>query len=59
MLNYAPINSFCLEQKGYDTINMDDGKIELSDPTAGSSTNFQDSTSLDLIIDELLKNTKT
>lgn len=44
---------------------MDDGEIELSDhvlltnTAAGSSTNFHDSASLDLIIDEFLKNTRT
>ncbi|TYH76435.1 hypothetical protein ES332_D04G085700v1 [Gossypium tomentosum] len=43
--------------------NMEDGEIELSDHVLLSntvpSTNFQDSTSVDLIIDEYLKNTRT
>ncbi|XVF41386.1 hypothetical protein PTKIN_Ptkin01aG0276300 [Pterospermum kingtungense] len=43
--------------------NMDDGEVELSDPllltNPDSSTNFQDSTSVDFIIDEFLKNTRT
>ncbi|XVE99894.1 hypothetical protein REPUB_Repub03eG0240400 [Reevesia pubescens] len=43
--------------------NMNDGEIEVSDhailSNPDSSANFQDSTSVDLIIDELLKNTRT
>ncbi|XP_022764917.1 basic leucine zipper 23-like [Durio zibethinus] len=43
--------------------NMDDGEIELSDhvllSNSDSSINFLDSTSVDLILDEFLKNTRT
>ncbi|XVE90803.1 hypothetical protein DITRI_Ditri20bG0105800 [Diplodiscus trichospermus] len=43
--------------------NMDDGEVELSGhalpSNPDSSSNFQDSTSVDLIIDEFLKDTRT